>query len=120
MRTEFTDTIRKPEYILPSEVLKKYGWIQAEYGDKCQGLCVMGAIYFSYEGKDMRERGGQWVRPVGQFDDILKLTHAIASQAELLYPSSDTLVSWNDTEGRTAEEVIDAVEAAEKELGWRS
>jgi hypothetical protein len=120
MRTELTDTIRKPEYMLPSEAIAKYGWTQGQYGDKCRGLCAMGAIYLSYEGKDMTERDPEWIRPDGQFDDIINLTSTIASHVEFVYPSADTLVSWNDAEDRTVEEVITLMEKAEKELGWRS
>lgn len=75
----------KGEDMKAYEVIKKYGWIQRAYGNVEMGFCLVGAI------AESNQKG------------------AVEAVEKELYASSyilTSLTAWNDTIGRTKEEVI--------------
>ena len=68
----------------PSEVIRKYGWVQHELGYSKIGFCVMGALWHSYDNYKTCEHiyGHLWKN--------------LSIMPEI----------WNDDPNRTKEEVI--------------
>ena len=69
----------------PSDILRKYGWIQWYRGNKAIGFCLMGAIMEAYRSVPRRRLA------------VTTLTHLTKSRF---------LDTWNDTEGRTKRQVL--------------
>ena len=79
--------------MLPSELLEQEGWIQGAYS--YAGLCALGAVNKAFTGQAIRSRARSlpgWDKAVGW-------------------------VTWNDTEGRTQQEVVATLHQREIELG---
>lgn len=77
--------------------LKKYGWVQGEYGSMMGGYCASAAINESTQDTELR-----WV--ARSF-----LRHNAA-------PSWPSIIKWNDAPERTEEEVIQAFDLTIKGL----
>lgn len=74
----------------PSEVIKKYGWIQGAMGNRDIGYCLMGAMYAAAK------------RNSDEFYRIFKKLNRKVAKAPL---------DWNDNPKRTKEEVINMLES---------
>ena len=68
----------------PSDILRKYGWIQWYRGNKAIGFCLVGAIMEAYEGMDSRKQ-------------VIHHLHTLIHEE---------ITDWNDTEGRTKRQVL--------------
>lgn len=69
--------------------LDRFGWIQGEYGSEKKGFCLLGALDH---------------RAITIYDSTLDAVKQILG--------TPCTVKWNDTPGRTEQEVLEALEAA--------
>ena len=98
-----------------AEVLKRDGWTQGDYFDPESGCkCVSGAI--AHVASQGRTPAPGRLDLDGEFD-----RWAAAAKVFRRVVQDDSIVNFNDTTGRTADEVIAALEAAadaaEREAG---
>jgi hypothetical protein len=70
----------------PSQLIRRYGWVQGDYGGKDCGYCIVGAL----------TEGG-----VGSMD----FAYTIADKIGGMH-----IVDWNDAPGRTVNEVLALLE----------
>lgn len=83
--------------------LERQGWVQGELGRPDGSACLVGALYFESDIElEVYGRGIQAVKNVLGFDPC---DQACAD-----------VVSWNDAPGRTADEVVECLRLASKEL----
>ena len=75
----------------PSELIKKYGWIQHELGSEAMGYCIVGAVHASFKRKSLINR--------------LHLLDSLTCNLDI-----HSLSEWNDDPLRTKEEVIEFLE----------
>ena len=83
---------KDPDHVLmlAASLIEHYGWVQHKYGNEMDGYCLAGAV-----GKAMNMLGE--VHDIGHWKRVTALV-----------PASEVIV-WNDTEGRTKQEVIDVL-----------
>lgn len=70
------------------QLIRQYGWVQKQYGDRNVGFCLAGAIDAAY---------GCGVQ-------------ALVHRLNLIDEIGAELSEWNDMEGRTQDEVIAVLE----------
>lgn len=81
------------------DVLRKRGWGQHRYGNNDGGpRCVMGAVLVA-AGKQ-------------SLDDDSIVRESRLALADLVESTSGSPAQWNDTAGRTVDEVLTAMDAA--------
>lgn len=66
-------------------LINAHGWTQGTYGSEDEGFCLMGAV----------SRANDDVIPWGAIDHLVSAL------------GSEQIIGWNDTFGRTKEEVLD-------------
>lgn len=92
--------------------LLKYGWIQGAFENGDGAVCLLGAVRKVERGgkpETSVEKGRNYVPGVRGL-----LQKAIAEKHRQEYPTSlvPATASWNDTKGRTKEEVLEVVDTA--------
>jgi hypothetical protein len=84
-----------------AEVLERDGWCQSNFENKAGERCAVGALRQASR----------------ELDGIISFRiEARTALAEYLEISSLDVIEWNDTRGRTAAEVIDALKHTAKNL----
>lgn len=73
----------------PSELIRKYGWIQGRLGDEKQGFCLIGSIRHA----------------CGSINNLQEVINKLQTKI------GTSLITWNDTMGRTKEDVIILLES---------
>ena len=92
-----------------AEIVERYGHIQESYGDTDRGFCIHGAIWFAVDPKmDAFEPDQEHVT----WEAGMRVARYLKDEEALQDCDWDRCVSWNDTDGRTAEEVIAALRGA--------
>lgn len=81
------------------EILNDKGWIQGSYGGDKIGYCLIGALHTAAYGMD----SDLYYETYSKVARFLTIDNNVTEQS---------LPRWNDTEGRTKEEVIAALEGA--------
>ena len=76
-----------------AELIRRHGWVQRKYGTTGEGYCIIGAII----AVPKHESG---------YPAIEALREELGGQSVML---------WNDTEGRTKEEVLELLERAARD-----
>ncbi|WIF20579.1 hypothetical protein SEA_JFLIX2_89 [Rhodococcus phage Jflix2] len=84
-----------------ADLIEKHGWIQGDYGDMSQGYCAIGAL----------SRAALATASDGTYDGSLHLLEAAIPTTFPDNPNTwsgkfSRVVEWNDTPGRTREEVL--------------
>lgn len=76
-----------------SDLIRRHGWTQFKLGRTCGGFCLVGALVYvhSLEGQGVNSYHGA----------VRRLSRILGTA---------NLSAWNDAEGRTQEEVLDALE----------
>ncbi len=85
-----------------AKVIETYGWNQCSYGNEESGFCALGAL--NYEGMGLKNGDGM---------DILDCYLTLKLKNK--FPGG-SIISFNDTEGRTKEEVLKAFRTIAREL----
>lgn len=87
-----------------AQVLETRGWCQKQYVDKRGCCCMSGAMQFAM-GFDPRT-DDMWRSDMSRI--WLEAIAAVESQMGAM----DTVIRWNDQQGRTVEEVLSVLEKA--------
>ena len=77
-----------------AELIRRHGWVQRKSGSIGEGFCLIGAVI-----------------------NVTRDKHQCFLANEALIRASGTIsiVTWNDTEGRTKEEVLELLERAARD-----
>jgi len=75
-----------------ADLIEKYGWHQFDFGDETVGYCVLGAI-----------------RKAVPLDRVRYARRVLDAYAEIDARVKQDAAVWNDTPGRTKEEVLAAL-----------
>lgn len=91
-----------------ADLIEKNGWIQGDFYQEREGVppvecpvCSVGAMYTVTSGHPSNEVVVDWAG----------IQRFIAAKTALWEFLPDNIITWNDTPGRTAEEVIQAFRA---------
>jgi len=76
-----------------ADLIEEHGWVQGEYGNKRKGYCVIGAL-------------GREALPMTYHDAVVRLDAALPDTFPEKTSRFQRLVEWNDTPGRTRDEVL--------------
>jgi hypothetical protein len=89
------------------ELLSKHGWVQGYYGLP-NGYCVVGAC-----GEAMRKLGlGSGTSEFEQSSYFMPLREAVDAIGGINQMTDHEVYRWNDTKGRTLDEVLNVLEEA--------
>lgn len=90
------------------EVLEKYGWIQGQAGSTHMGFCLSGALTFTC---NKRYR----VQPLDR-EVLIRREHELLTWRHFFIDTSGIgcIPNWNDTPGRTKEEVLEELRIVAK------
>lgn len=92
-----------------ADLLEEHGWVQRQYGDPVIGFCLVGAIdWVTFGQTDIPPSG------VEIFEIEARLFRSINLDSGSLR-DRNALTGWNDTWGRTKDEVVAALREAAKE-----
>lgn len=94
----------EPEILLRDarKLIEKHGWIQGDWGGYEDGFCALGALNRA-DNEFANKHGGGLL--VGWWRACWLLSQTVGNAP---------VMQWNDTPGRTKEEVIDAFKKAQK------
>ena len=84
----------RKDLVCARDIIKEHGWIQRRLGSRNVGYCLVGALVKAVGTEKLATRLGGALDHLGRFTD------------------GDTVPNWNDTEGRTREEVLELLETA--------
>lgn len=83
-------------------ILVRAGWCQGQYSDH-GSFCTMGALGMALTGNPSRSKGST--------PQTENLYHRIITLLSYRIEPGTSIAAWNDTSGRTAQEVIDHLRA---------
>ena len=109
--------------MLPSDVLRERGWCQGSLFSVEGNVCIRGAINASLQPTQTRTQQRivfdaafwEWDREVAHVLNMRPQPHDDRG----IPAGYTTVVEWNNTSGRTKEEVIAVLEAVEYKRGLR-
>lgn len=102
------------------ELIERDGWVQGFYHVEGGGYCFVGALDARIEAHNLSRQNSTWDDEIS--DAVADIV--FSETAKLVFLSSDDglegeIVSWNDAEGRSAEDVIGVLKAVEYNLDQR-
>ena len=92
------------------DVLREYGWRQGNGEDERSGYCVLDAVDKATEvlwGAGLCEKDENYYRSLEAFYTCIRTLDVLVEGREL-----SSIVSWNDKNGRTQQEVLDMLARA--------